>query len=157
MLFQWRKQIVAQAVDFAPTLISWFSPEKKWSFTIEDYRQMPLNSLGRSVGDYLDDRGFSFVYNGHHHDIRHILLNYDMNPEGEVRMQAFMVGNNWTWNYKGWLAFLFGLVMLPELWGTLAKDWKRGKKARKINQVKWKNFLNDPIDELRLRFNIVQQ
>jgi ubiquinone biosynthesis protein Coq4 len=154
MLFSLRKRIVANGVDFAPKLISLLHKERQWDYTLEDYRQMPPQSLGAEVANYLDERNFDFIYNSHHHDIRHILLDYGMDTEGEIRMQAFMVGNNWKWNYKGWLALIFGMIFLPELWTTLLKDWKRGQSAKRISKINWQCFLTDDLEALKERFGI---
>ncbi len=154
MLFSLRKKFVAKGIDFAPTLISFLHKERKWNYTLEDYRQMPSKSLGYEVANYLDERNFDFIYNSHHHDIRHILLDYEMDTEGEIRMQAFMVGNNWRWNYKGWLALIFGMVFLPELWSVLVADWKRGQVAQRISKIDWKSLLKEDLSILREKFGI---
>ena len=154
MFFRIRKQVVIRAIDFAPTIISWLKKERDWAYSLDDYRRMPEGSLGKSVADYLDARQFDFIYDSYHHDIRHVLLGYDMNTTGEIRLQAFMVGNNWLWNYKGWMAFLLGVVLLPELWGTLYRDFKRGKRTQNLKDIPWVHQLHQPIHQLRRQLNI---
>lgn len=154
MLFHYRKQIVQWVIDLAPSIVAAIYPPRVWEFTLEDYRLLPKGTLGRDIADFLDERALGFLAHGEQHDVRHILLGYDMTTFDELRMQAFMVGNNLRWHLVGWLILLFGGCLLPEWWTQLRQDFKRGQQAKDISKIQWLKLLRLPTSSLQSYFKI---
>ena len=156
MFLKFRKQAADYILGEATMrLVALICKEKKWRFSIEDYRKMPEDTIGRVVAEKLDKMGHSFIYNGHQHDIRHIVLEYEMNVIGEIRMQYFLVGNDVLWDYKGWMTIVFGMLVLPDYWRTYLKEWKRGRAASKITHLEWENRLEENVNDVRTFYNIL--
>ena len=122
--YQVRKQFVRSVIEIAPAIVKWLHRPKNWPYTLEDYRQFPKGTLANDIARFLDKRGFDFLPNGAYHDVRHVLLEYGTTPIDELRMQVFMVGNDFRWTITGWALVILGCVMLPELWPILKQDFK---------------------------------
>lgn len=152
--YKWRKNIVLRVMEFAPKIVRWIHPAKKWPYTLADYRNFPKGTLAKDIANFLDKQGFDFLPNGHHHDARHVVLGYNATVSGELRMQAFLLGNCLLWRSIGVGGLIFGCVMLPELWTTLKQDFIRGWKAKKLTDVAWVNLLAVSTNELKRRFAI---
>ncbi len=154
MFFQYRKRIVQWVIHLAPSIVAAIYPPRVWEFTLEDYRRLPEGTLGRDIADFLDARQLDFLPHGEQHDVRHILLGYDMTTYDELRMQAFMVGNNWKWHIVGWLMLTFGAICMPEWWTQLQMDFARGQQARNISNIQWVKLIKMPTQSLRYYFEI---
>lgn len=54
-----------------------------------------------------------------------------MTPVDEIRMQAFMLGNG-NYSIPSFAIFIFGSLLLPDLWTTFYKDFKNGLNSKPI-------------------------
>ena len=127
--------------------------KKKWRYTIEDYRNFPVGTVAREIANYLDLKGLVFLPKGEKHDIRHIVLGYEMNVEGEVRMQAFLIGNGKLHLY-GILYIGFFLMLVPELILDCMGDFLRGKQAASLNDLSEVALLGMHLEEVKRLFSI---
>jgi hypothetical protein len=86
----------------------------------------PEGSLGREIGDCLRRHGLHPLPFYESHDLKHVLLGYDMTPVDEIRLQAFMVGNG-NHSLASLALFAIGAVLLPEEWPAFRRAFRRGK------------------------------
>ncbi|TWV99811.1 hypothetical protein [Chitinophaga pinensis] len=93
---------------------------------------LPEGTLGKDIADCLEKHGLRLVPGFESHDMKHILLDFKMTPVGEIRLQAFMLGNG-NYSPASFAIFLFGAVLLPDLWHTFYKDFLNGRKAKPIS------------------------
>ena len=82
------------------------------------------------------------------HDLKHVLLNYKMTVEDEIRMQAFMVGNG-NYSIPSFAILIFGTMLLPELCPTFYSDFQKGKKAIGISEWTIEKYATRNLTELR--------
>jgi ubiquinone biosynthesis protein Coq4 len=94
-------------------------------------RQFPPGTLGAELAAFLDTRHLNFLPQYETHDAIHLLLNYDTTVTGELRLQAFMLGNG-SASFAGRVLLILGFILLPELWAQLKKDFSRGRKSARI-------------------------
>lgn len=94
-------------------------------------QKLPDGTLGKDIANCLEQNNLRLVPNYESHDLKHVLLDFKMTPVGEIRMQAFMLGNG---NYSGpsIAIFIFGALFLPDLWRTFYKDYKNGLNSKPI-------------------------
>lgn len=91
----------------------------------DQYRQLPVGTVGRSVADLLDAQGLQMIPRFESHDLKHVLLGYGMDPEDEVRMQAYLWGNG---NHSLTCFLLLSTaLLLPDTWPSLKVAYRRGK------------------------------
>src|ERR1044072_2341793 len=77
--------------------------------------ELPDGTLGKDIANCLEKNNSRLVPNFESHDLKHVLLDFKMTPIGEIRLQAFMLGNG---NHKiaSFAIFIFGALLLPDLW-----------------------------------------
>lgn len=93
---------------------------------------LPEGTLGKDIADCLEKNGLTLVPGFESHDLKHVLLDFKMTPVGEIRLQAFMLGNG-NYSPASFAIFLFGALLLPDLWRTFYKDFQNGRNAKPIS------------------------
>jgi hypothetical protein len=79
----------------------------------------------------LEKNNLRLVPNYESHDLKHVLLDFKMTPVDEIRMQAFMLGNG-NYSIPSFAIFIFGAVLLPDLWATFCTEYKNGRNSKPI-------------------------
>lgn len=93
---------------------------------------LPDGTLGKDIGNCLENNGLRLVPNYESHDLKHVLLDFKMTPVDEIRMQAFMLGNG-NYSIPSFAIFIFGALFLPDLWVTFYKDFIHGQRSKPIS------------------------
>ncbi|MEJ8818469.1 hypothetical protein [Lacibacter sp. H407] len=96
-----------------------------------ELQELPDGTLGKDIADCLEKNKLRLVANFESHDLKHVLLDFKMTPVDEIRMQAFMLGNG-NYSIPSFAIFLFGALLLPDLWATFFKDFKNGLNSKPI-------------------------
>lgn len=104
--------------------------------------------MGKEIANCLDNHKLTLVPKFESHDLKHVLLDYKMTAEDEIRMQAFMIGNG-NYSIPSFTIFFFGAILLPDLWLTFYSDFKKGRQTVPISQWTIKDFASRQIKELR--------
>ncbi len=91
-------------------------------------QDLPEGTLGKDIATCLERNNLRLVPNYESHDLKHVLLNFKMTPVDEIRMQAFMLGNG-NYSLPSFAIFIFGALLLPDLWAKFYKDYKNGLKS----------------------------
>jgi ubiquinone biosynthesis protein Coq4 len=81
---------------------------------VSKLRQLNSGTLGKEIAKCLDNHNLTLVQKYESHDLKHVLLNYQMTAEDEIRMQAFMVGNG-NYSIPSFAILFFGVILLPDL------------------------------------------
>ncbi len=95
-------------------------------------KNYPEGTLGKDISNCLLLHGLRELPHYKDHDMKHVLLGYDMTSVDEIRLQAFMIGNG-NYSFSALALFTGGALLLPEEWKTLYQDFQRGKKALPIS------------------------
>jgi hypothetical protein len=96
-----------------------------------ELKQLPDGTLGKDIANCLEKNNLRLVPNYESHDLKHVLLDFEMTPVDEIRMQAFMLGNG-NYSVPSFAIFIFGALLLPDLWTTFYKDYKNGLNSKPI-------------------------
>lgn len=91
-------------------------------------QDLPEGTLGKDIATCLERNNLRLVPNYESHDLKHVLLDFKMTPVDEIRMQAFMLGNG-NYSLPSFAIFIFGALLLPDLWAKFYKDYKNGLKS----------------------------
>lgn len=97
-----------------------------------ELQAMPDGTVGHDIGNCLRENGLRLVPNYESHDLKHVLLDYRMTPVDEIRLQAFMLGNG-NYSLPSFAIFIFGALLLPDLWATFYQDFIKGRNAKPIS------------------------
>jgi len=137
----------------ATDMSDWLLRNRNWRLTAEDYRNMPANSMGKKLIEYMDENKIPFKPNLVRHDLKHILLGYKMNMPDELRIHAFLIGNR-SYNPMA-ITYLFICVcIVPEIIPTLRKDFKRGRTAHCLKKIPLEHFIQADVIDCRKRWHI---
>ena len=108
---------------------------------------------GEDVG-YLAHRGYQL------HDLFHVLTGYDTTPLGEVRVVSFTVAQTMA-PYPALIigtrplqAALYKPQLLPVLMDAISEGWTLGRKAKALLPVRWEEYFQRPLDELRREYDL---
>ena len=113
-------------------------------------RTLPAQTVGHDLAHLLDSKGLKLIPGFARHDLNHLILGYDMDPEEELCMQAYLIGNgNWQPQV---LLFLSSAVLLPSLWGTLWAHYKVGQQSPALSSLKLDDCLTQKTDRLRRQY-----
>lgn len=137
----------------ATNLSDYMLQSRTWEYTLEDCSKMNKTSLGYSLYSYLTTNNLSFKPNLIRHDMKHILLNYEMKIEDELKLHAFLIGNR-SYNIMGIIYLATCLLFVPKTFLELKKDYKKGKSAKKLKHIELQNLATTDLNELRKKLNI---
>lgn len=121
---------------------------QRFPYTRQQLLQMQAGTLGYELIRMLDKNNLQLLPYYAKHDIKHILLGYDTTDKGEVCLQCFMLGNGHV-SFPVITTVLFGIVAVPEHWGSFIQAYKKGKQSHAIDGWKWFDILEEPVAALQ--------
>ena len=147
------RRIIKKAFDSSVSTIEKFNDMEVYKRTVSELRDLENGTLGKEIVTCLDNHGLTFVPNYESHDLKHVLLDYKMTAEDEIRMQAFMLGNG-NYTIPCFAILIFGAILLPDLWPTFYKDYRKGRNSIPISKWTIEDYAKSNSSELRLKLNI---
>ena len=111
-------------------------------------RLLPDETLGKQIANCLDEHNLKLVPRYESHDLKHVLLDYKMTPEDEIRLQAFLLGNG-NYTIPCFLILAFGLTLLPDCWSAFYTDYKKGRNTMPITNWTIDEYATKNLAELR--------
>ena len=131
-------------------MIERFSNIKKYQKKVDKLNELEKGTLGKDIAECLLKNKLRLVPGYESHDLKHVLLDYKMNPVDEIRMQAFMLGNG-NISIPSLAIFLYGFLLLPNKWRIFYKDYKRGLASQPIKHWQIEQYSNYCTTDLRKR------
>ena len=142
------RRIIKISFDTSVKTIECFSEMDKYHKQVNELRNLKNGTLGKEIANCLDSHSLTLVPKYESHDLKHVLLNYQMTAEDEIRMQAFMVGNG-NYSIPSFAILFFGAILLPDLWRTFYSDFKKGKNSIGISEWTIEKYATRNLTELR--------
>lgn len=131
-IFQTTAQaIIKKSFHFSVWIIEQFHDIAVYEQKVRQLKEFSDGTLGKEIANCLEKNNLRLVPNYESHDLKHVLLDFKMTPVDEIRMQAFMLGNG-NYSIPSLAIFLFGILLLPDLWTTFYKDYKKGRNSKPI-------------------------
>ncbi len=155
-----RDALISWGIDLIFNAVVWWRQKRAgvscFPFSLADLRGFPQGSLGCAAAEMLDKHGFTFIPNYETHDLRHILYDFPMNLQGEVRMMAFQAGckNGWK-NVFVWICLIVSVPTMPDRWREIRKSYRRGATLKSIDmEPNFLELLPLPLHEARARIGL---
>ena len=113
-------------------------------------RTLHLGTVGREVANMLDSREYRLIPKFENHDLKHIILDYEMTMQDEIRMQAYLVGNgNLTFPC---LIFLSLGLFYPKIWKDLPEEFRQGQVSKSIHNLTLDNCMDRQLNEVKKEY-----
>ena len=127
-------KLIANTKDFLVVRpLQMLFPRCRYEHKLRLLRLLPTHSVGNDLAKMLDAKGLKLIPGFERHDLNHLILGYGMEPEEELCMQAYLVGNGY---YKlHCCLFLSSAILLPCLWKTLFAHYKLGKQSESLSSL----------------------
>ncbi len=149
--------IIKFSFELSIRVIERYSNMEPYHAKVVALSKMEEGTLGKSVANCLKQHKITLVPKYESHDLKHVLLDYKMTPEGEIRMQAFMIGNG-NVTIPSLAILTFGALLLPDRWSVLYADYRRGRYALPIADWALENYADFELTALRAKvFNTSHQ
>lgn len=142
------RKIIKHSFDLSVSTIEFFSKMEPYEQKVSELRKLENGTLGKEIAECLDKHNLTLVPKYESHDLKHVLLNYKMTTEDEIRMQAFMIGNG-NYSIPSFAILIFGAILLPDLWRTFYSDFKKGKKSIGISEWTIEKYATRNLHKLR--------
>lgn len=111
-------------------------------------RAYPMGTVGYELLQFLAKNDFDFVPYYEHHDMKHVLLDYDTSAKGEICMQVFMFGNAGASPVSLFLFFSF-VIWVPDLWHELPYHFLIGRFCKPLSKMQIEEIAGRNVFELR--------
>ncbi len=124
----WRARLMHKLVSFSQPLYKKLSRQRQasWDISVKQLLSYPINSLGRALGIFLQNHGYTLMAQFESHDVFHVLLAYKPRVLDEARMQYCLLGSGRRSLYTIGTCIVAGLVY-PEFFLDFKSHYKRGK------------------------------
>lgn len=142
------RKMIKFSFNAAVWVIDYCSKMDVYHLKVDELRALDNGTLGREIAQCLDAHQLTLVPKYESHDLKHVLLGYEMTSEDEIRMQAFMVGNG-NYSIPSLSILGFGAILLPEMWSTFAKDFRRGRRTQPISHWTIEKYKHRNLVELQ--------
>jgi ubiquinone biosynthesis protein Coq4 len=121
---------------------------QKFPYTREQLHAFPDGTLGKDLVEMLEANQFELLTHYAKHDMKHIVLGYTTTDEGEVCLQAFMMGNGHM-SFPVFITVFFGGLTMPEYWSSFRKAYKRGKASVPVANWNWPELVHEQTIDLQ--------
>lgn len=146
------RKIIKKSFELSISIIEYSNNMTPYKNKVSNLRLLKKGTLGKEIANCLDLYNLTLVPNFESHDLKHVLLDYKMTPEGEIRMQAFMIGNG-NYSIPSFSILFFGAILLPDLWSIFYSDYKKGRASISIANWTIENYAHRNLIELRNEVN----
>ncbi len=144
------RKIIQISFELSVSTIEYFNKMEKCHKKVDDLRSLKTGTVGKEIANILDEKNLTLVPYYESHDLKHVLLDYKMTEEDEIRMQAFMIGNR-NYSTPSFVIFIFGAILLPDLWKIFRSDFKKGRNSIPIKYWTIEEFANENLLSLRMK------
>jgi ubiquinone biosynthesis protein Coq4 len=131
-----------------PMVFNYGSNDKNWNLSTFELLQYPEGSLGKTLGDFLNQHQVELLNGAEYHDIHHVLFDYSISFKDEVALQFFLHGNG-----KKSIASISTRIgawcLLPTQWKYLKAAYERGKTCKDISSINFKSMLNQDLSQIK--------
>jgi ubiquinone biosynthesis protein Coq4 len=131
-----------------PMVFDFGSKDKNWNLTTADLLQYSEGSLGKAMGQFLNDNKVEPLAHAEYHDVHHVLFDYSITFKDEVALQFFLRGNGKR-SLASFGTSIGAWILLPTQWNYLKNSYRRGQNCIDISQLNLKELLNEDLQKIK--------
>lgn len=141
-------RVAAKLIQWSVPFLNLFRRPEQWPYAVSDLREMAEGTLGRELYLFLTSRGLGYLPKYEVHDTYHALLGYGTTVTEELKLQAFMWGNNNS-TFAGRVLFILGIVLFPKKRSIFESEMIKGRKAKPLRRIPVHLMVPKMLSELR--------
>ena len=122
--------------------------KRSWEFNEEQLLQFEEGSLGKKLGEFYKNFGFSMIDKRANHDVHHLITDCGINFEEEIAMQFLLLGNG-KLNAHLLAAIFLGSLILPEYFKMYINSFKKGKQLRTFHHWDFEELLSQDFQHIK--------
>jgi ubiquinone biosynthesis protein Coq4 len=105
-----------------------FKKKLPWTTTRKDLLMYPADTLGNTMGHFLETNDFQLIPKLERHDAYHVITGYSTEVKGEIELQYFFLGNGKRSLYQ-YGVILLGACIIPEYISSYIQAYHRGQES----------------------------
>lgn len=126
---------------------------KPFNYNMEQLLAFPDHTLGKELALYLEKKDLRLIPGYVRHDCKHILLGYEMDEEGEERMQFYFLGNR-HYSFPVLMSVFLCFFLMPEHWKKFYREFKKGMRSPAFADLDFNQAVRINTEELRKMIRI---
>lgn len=115
--------------------------KKAWGISKTELLLYPEGTLGKALGEFYLEKGFSVMPKLENHDVFHIITETGTDIQDEIAMQYLLFGNGKMSLYMFSMIGI-GTVLYPEFMDYYLKSYQKGKSMVRFYDIEFKEFLD---------------
>lgn len=131
-----------------PMVFNYGTNDKNWDLSTQQLQTFPEGTLGKALGDFLQEHDVELLKGAEYHDIQHVLLGYSISFKDEVALQFFLHGNGKK-SFASFSTRIGAWLLLPTQWKYLNAAYERGKRCKDITKLNYKALLYDDVSQIK--------
>lgn len=117
-------------------------------------RTLQKGTVGFEVAKMLDSKKYRLIPKFENHDLKHIVLEYEMTMKDEIRMQAYLIGNG---NFTLPCLIFFSLsIFYPTIWKDLLNEYQQGKTTKSIHFLTLNNCMELQLKDIKNEYGRIR-
>jgi len=134
-------------------IIRLFVQPPPFPFTMHQLAGYPETSVGKELYNFLSSNGFGLLRTYEVHDVKHVVLGYAGDEEGEACMQFFFWGNGHR-SLPVITTVVICWVIMPDYHSGFRAALNRGRTTASLAGTKWVSLLHQPIHFVQQQLQI---
>ncbi len=131
-----------------PMVFNYGTSDKNWDLSTQQLLEFSQGTLGKALGDFLQEHDVDILKGAEYHDIQHVLLDYSISFKDEVALQFFLHGNGKK-SFASFSTRIGAWCLLPTEWKYLKAAYERGKRCKDITKLNYKALLHDDVSQIK--------
>lgn len=115
--------------------------KEAWGISKSEFLLYPEGTLGKALGEFYHEKGFSVMPKLENHDTFHIITETGTEIQDEIAMQYLLFGNGKLSLYMFSMIFI-GTALYPEFIFYYLKSIKKGKSLLRFHDIEFKDLLD---------------
>ena len=136
------------AQQIGPIVFCSGAKKESWKISTKQLLNFPNDSIGKALGEFLQNQKVEPLSKAEFHDVQHILFDFSISFVDEVALQFFLRGNgiktiaSVTTTIGAW-------VILPFHWKYLRYSYYKGQQYKNVSTLNTKTILNENIHHVK--------
>lgn len=118
--------------------------KKAWGISKTELLLFPEGTLGKTLGEFYQTKGFEVMPKLENHDVFHVITETETEIQDEIAMQYLLFGNGKRSLYM-FSMMIIGTTVYPEFIHYYLKSYRKGKRLTTFHSTEFKELLGTSV------------